>query len=82
MFIKDLAMAAFGPEVLGASTIYGTKKGGSRSKKEGETPKPGLDKRILKAVRGKILSLEFIVSYVSHELIFQLLIVCFLQKSL
>lgn len=49
-FIKDLALVAFGPEVLAASSIKGTLKG--RKKGEERKKKEALDPIILKAVRG------------------------------
>ena len=55
-FIKDLTIAAFGPEVLATSTNKGTAKGG-RKKADGESPrqkKPPMDPNILKAIKGNL----------------------------
>jgi len=53
-FIKYLAMVFFGPEVLAASTIYGTAKGGrKKSDESNKTKSPALDKTILRTVLGK-----------------------------
>lgn len=41
---------AFGPEVLAASSIMGTKRGGKKN--DGGTQKPALNRTILDAVRG------------------------------
>lgn len=66
MFIKDLVLAAFGPEVVASSTIKGTKKGGRKKKKqdgeedEKEHVQPKLDPTILKAVRGIVFNLSLI----------------------
>lgn len=63
-------MAAFGPEILSASTICGTKKGGRKKKTEDQVVKPGLDKEILNAVRGMMYiwctKLNFILRYFGY----------------
>lgn len=56
-FIKDLTLVAYGPEVLAASTVFGTRKGGI--KKEDIAPdavKPSLNKITLNAIRGIVLT--------------------------
>lgn len=56
-FIKDLSKYAHGPETLAASTVCGTKKGGRKKniteEEKNVEKKPGLEKRVLRAVRGK-----------------------------
>lgn len=53
-FIKNVAVVVFGPELLAASSIKGTKRG-QKKLKTGDTsaPKPGLDKDLLAKVKGK-----------------------------
>jgi hypothetical protein len=49
-FVKQLAVAAFGPEILAASSIMGTSKGQQSADK---VKRPGLNKHILSALFGK-----------------------------
>lgn len=57
-YIKDLCIAAFGPEVLASSSIKGTARGGRKTEGPREK-KPALDKTILSAIKGNFNFFNF-----------------------
>jgi len=59
-FVKDLAIVAFGPEVLASLNIFGTAKGGNRNRDFPVTErseKPRLDIDTLEVIRGEFPSM-------------------------
>lgn len=64
IYIKDVALVTFGPEVLASSTIFGTNRGRARRRgtaeeqgdKEAEAKKPALNPKLLQVVKGIVLN--------------------------